>query len=228
MNTYDFQNIVAFPDNFGALCKLGFTLYATDPRGEWAEASWVKSYDVPLKAISSYSQEALVSLCHTIALENLIQAQLDKVLFNRTTLQGGVTPFVTVAPPIKELLSLTQAKTAWFQQIDNNIAATMLRVTRFQLDYDMREAAAKAYTASDYSCEPTTWITRYADNIGITYQACAKSILSQATILRSVLKRLGELRMDKYLVLKATTMAEAEAVFHEIMSQWAILDGGLK
>jgi hypothetical protein len=103
-------------------------------------------------------------------------------------------------------------------QIDSTVAAVYAQFTRFQMEYEMREAAAAAFKKSGYVGEPTDWIKIFADNTGISYRACTDLILSQAAQLRGAIALLGAYRMNKYKVKNAATIEEASLEFDKIIS----------
>jgi hypothetical protein len=107
----------------------------------------------------------------------------------------------------------------WTAAVDDTVAAVLGKFTRFQMGYTQREAAAVAYRAAGYTGDPTIWITRFADNNGMSYTATADLILTQADGYRDALEQLEALRMDKYKILRAPNLVEAKAAFDTIMAQ---------
>lgn len=103
-------------------------------------------------------------------------------------------------------------------RIDDAVANRIIRSTRFSMEYTEREAAAQAYKDAGYTGNPSDWVTRFANNAEMSYIAAADLILAQAIGLRQALKELACLRMDKYLVLNASTLDEAQAKFNKIMA----------
>jgi hypothetical protein len=114
-------------------------------------------------------------------------------------------------------MSNEDRRRAWVTAVDDTIAGIISKQTRFQMGYVEREAAALAYKNSDFKIPPTEWVTRFADNVKMPYPEAALLILSQATNLRTALKELEGLRMDKYLITAAATQELAEAQFNRII-----------
>lgn len=100
--------------------------------------------------------------------------------------------------------------------LDNKIEARLRNSTRFSLGYVEREAAAIAFKDAGYTGDPTTWVSRFADNTGLTNTQATDLILSQAAAMRAALKALEEYRMDKYLIQAKPTITEAEAEYARI------------
>lgn len=134
-----------------------------------------------------------------------------------------IPPTPTTTPTITTL----EQKTKWMTQIDNTIALVYNQFTRFQMEYELREAAALEYKNGDYTGEPSMWLKSFADNTGISYRQCANVVLSQADKLRGAVALLGILRMDKYKVLSAPTLEDAQDVYNVIQSKIKNIAGGL-
>lgn len=94
-------------------------------------------------------------------------------------------------------------------EIDDLVASRMASSIRFQLGYELREAAANAYKTSGYTSTPSDWIMRFATNVGKTAQEATDIILTQATGLRQALKELEGFRMDKFQIYFASTGEQA-------------------
>lgn len=103
--------------------------------------------------------------------------------------------------------------------VDDAVASVITKSTRFILGYEKREAAALAFKSANYVGDATEWVTRFARNTGMTDRQAADLILAQADHLRFVLGQLEALRMDKYLILAATSEAGAQAVYDHVVAQ---------
>jgi hypothetical protein len=121
------------------------------------------------------------------------------------------------ALPVQAEVDEAAQRRTWVTAVDDTIAAIISKQTRFQMGYVEREAAALAYKNSGFTGDPTVWVTRFADNVKMPYKDAALLILSQATNLRTALKELEGLRMDKYLITAASTQELAEAQFNRII-----------
>lgn len=132
-------------------------------------------------------------------------------------------------PPVAPVhtISDSEQKTIWMTTIDNTIASVYNQFTRFQMEYELREKAALDYKNSDYTGEPTMWIKSFADNTNISYRQCADVVLAQASKLRGAVALLGQLRMDKYKVLSASTLEDAKIAFDSIINQTKRIAGSL-
>lgn len=103
-------------------------------------------------------------------------------------------------------------------QIDDAAAERINASTRFAMGYEQRESAALTFRAAGYEGDPTTWVSRFAGNVGMTNRAAADLILSQAAVLRAALAELENLRMDKYLVRAAKTVDQADEIAFGILA----------
>lgn len=108
---------------------------------------------------------------------------------------------------------VASAKASMMAALDDEVAAVLSRSTRFAIGYTEREGAAKAFKQNGYVGDPSIWVTRFARNTGMTDQAAADLILSQANNLRGALEQLEALRMDKYKIQAAPTMQLARESF---------------
>lgn len=225
MNTYEIKNINPEVDVTNTLIAIRFDMHATDASGNVADATWYNVYSTPMSALPTYTSANLMALCQTVATDNNIQAMLDAILARRSLPVSQSNPDITSSVPVP--LTDAQQRTVWMAEIDDAVASTYDRFQRFQMEYVNRESAATTYKAAGYTGDPTIWITRFADNTGITYQQCADLILTQAANLRSALAQLAALRMDKYKVQGAATPADALAAFNAVMSQRNAIDTSL-
>lgn len=121
--------------------------------------------------------------------------------------QGGWTP------------NLPAASGSMIVDVDNHISGIYSRFTRFDQEYVAREAAARAFKASNYSGDPGVWVTAFATNAGLNNQVATDLIISQADALRGALQVLGAQRMRKYAIAGAHDLASAQAVYTDILAQ---------
>ena len=111
--------------------------------------------------------------------------------------------------------------------IDSRIKFIYNRFMAFRMEYEMRESAANAFKSGGYAGEPGDLVKRFADNIGMSYSAATDLILSQSANLRNAIPSLGNLRMDKYLVLKAASLSDAQMAYEATMSAIDVIDRSL-
>lgn len=104
-------------------------------------------------------------------------------------------------------------------KIDTRFAQIYTAFTRFKDEYDMREAAARAYKAAGYTGAVSAWISSFSSAAGISTQAAADIIITQADAAHSALPVLGGLRMRKYEVVSAADVGEAQTVADSILAQ---------
>jgi len=154
-----------------------------------------------------YTEAELLAIAETVAVTR------DAHTAARSRLETMLAkPFVYTPPPV-HVPTDAERKQAMSDQIDSRIAYVYSRYTRFQLEYELREAAAKAYKDAGYSGTPDELVKRFADNKELPYNVATDLILTQANQLRGAVRALGTLRMDKYLVTDAATIQEAAAAF---------------
>jgi hypothetical protein len=211
MNAYEITNVVPEVTD-GVMVNLDFDLTVSDYMGN-AESRHLQGSGGGVPVPSS---DALQAMCFNIAKEQGTIQQLDTMLSDRRT------P-VYVPPPPPPPPSLDQVKATLMAQIDANIARVYSLYTRFQMEYEEREKAALEYKASDYTSDPTPWLTAFADTTGISYPACAELVLSQANALRDAIKSLGIQRMYKYKVYNAATAEDAQSAFGTVMADVAVI-----
>lgn len=110
------------------------------------------------------------------------------------------------------------------KMIDDAAALVYGRFTRFDQEYVAREEQALAYRAAGYAGEVPRQVAAFAAPAGLPAQQAADTILSQAAMLRGAIEQLGELRMRKYEVYAAATVAEKlatrDAVLIAIQAFW--------
>lgn len=119
-------------------------------------------------------------------------------------------------PPVPPL---DRAATAL--QIDEAVAAIYDRFTRFQLEYTERESQAQAFRDADYAGAVPPRVAEFSVPAGMSAQAAANLILSQAVSLRDAQGALSALRMRKYEVLRAESDAQAQTAAVEIIASIA-------
>lgn len=128
-------------------------------------------------------------------------------------LAAGNTPMSAYVGPLDTLVKSLTAN------VDSRVATIYSQWTRFQAEYEAREAAAKAFKDAGYAGDPGVWVAAFADAAGKTNQEAADLILSQAASLNAALSTLGALRMRKYEILSATTAADAQTAYDDIMTK---------
>lgn len=208
----------------GVLTSIGFMLVAIT-EGYKADISWNGPCSMPAPARDAYTETELKAKCSQIAFALGLQDQLDERI--RVMRERNVAAAAAAAAPPPQQ-SDTEKRLSMFDQVDNTIAALQSKYTRFEQGYMLREAAAHAYVDSGYTAEPSDLITRFADNVGMPYPAAADLILSQASTMRPGLIALENLRMDKYLVVRAPTIEAAQAEFLRIINEANTIVAGLK
>ena len=102
--------------------------------------------------------------------------------------------------------------------IDDAAAQVYGRFTRFDQEYVVREEQALAYRAAGYAGEVPRQVAAFAAPAGLPAQQAADTILSQSAMLRGVIEELGELRMRKYEVYAAATVAEKLAARDAVLA----------
>lgn len=104
-------------------------------------------------------------------------------------------------------------------QVDSTVANIYSQWTRFSQEYLLREQAATAYQANDYSGDCSIWITSYAVAAGVSNQTAAETIIGQANQLNNALVALGALRMRKYEILGCKDLPSVQATYLDISTQ---------
>lgn len=198
------------------LIEISFKITVSDDIGNTVAEDVIDigSYPPPASE-DGYTEEELIAICGEIAGERNIYVHLDNLIGIKQT------PVYIPSPP--PVLSDDEKKTLWMAQVDVNVASVYNQFTRFQMEYEAREAAALAFKNAGYSGDPTVWVTSFADSAGLSYQIAADVVLSQANNLRAALSSLAELRMDKYRIKNSTTIAEAEQEFNLIVNSVAAI-----
>lgn len=203
----------------GKLASIGFMLTAT--AGDIVEeVSHQGPAALPERA-EPYSADDFKAKCDAIADDE----GLKEILRQRIVARQSRPVFAQPAPPT---LSDADKRAMWMSSVDSTVESTLRRHTRFQMGYTEREAAAKAFIASGGTIDPTVWITRFADNVAISYLQAANIILQQAAQLRAALVQLEALRMDKYLIERAASIVFAESEYHRIVAEIVAIGEALK
>ena len=137
-----------------------------------------------------------------------LKSQLEsKILVLQTPVYVEPAP---LPPP-----TLEQVQAQMVEMVDTRAAFIISQLTKFQLEHDQREKAAREFKDSG---ESSPWISSFADNVGLSNEAAADLILQQADSQRGLLQELGVLRMDKYKIKKATSKEVAEKEFNALYS----------
>lgn len=115
-------------------------------------------------------------------------------------------------------------------QIDDAVAAIYTRYTRFSDEYTLRLTQAQAYKDAGYTGTVPDQVAAYATPAGVTAQAAADLIISQAQAqaLTAAIAHLGVLRMRKYEVKAAASVADAEAIATSVLAAIAAVGDALK
>lgn len=111
---------------------------------------------------------------------------------------------------------LTELKTEMVTNIDNLVAAIYQTWTRFQAEYELREAEAQGFKDAGYTGDVPRQVAAFADRANLPAQPATDLILSQAAALRTALANLGDLRMRKYEIINAPDAATAQTLFDQI------------
>lgn len=165
----------------------------------------------PVAAAPTASNDALLLLVEaSVEYGRVAQRLRAEVAAARPLPSGAAVPNA----PIR--ISDDEQRRRWAAAVDDLVAAITGQVTRFQLEYVEREAAAQAYFDSGYTIAPTEWVTRFADAAGLTYPIATARILAQAAAYRTALRELGGCRMDKYRILRAPSLEAAKIELDEI------------
>lgn len=128
-------------------------------------------------------------------------------------LAAGNQPDAAVQP------DLDTVRKSLAEQLDNYVASVYSNWTRFQAEYQAREAAATAFRAVNYAGDPGPYVSSYATAAGITNVQACDAILVQATAMNNALSQIGALRMQKYLILQAPTVQAANDKYNQLQVQ---------
>ena len=102
--------------------------------------------------------------------------------------------------------------------INDEVESTISPLTRFSLEYTIRETQAATWRDEGFSGEPPEQVIAFASPAGLDPKSAAERILTQAENLRSVLNVLGALRMRKFELNQLETVEEVEATTSEIVA----------
>lgn len=112
-------------------------------------------------------------------------------------------------------------------RIDAAVAAIYAAFTRFEAEYNLREAQARAYQAAGYAGEVPVQVAAFAGPAGKSAQEAAEIIIREADKLHEALSRLGALRMRKYEVKGASGIEAARAAAEEVLTAIAAIGAAL-
>lgn len=227
MKYHNLQNIQTTLNSNNEIISISFDLVSRDDETlKDVEHSWIKNYDQPIGLADDFPYEKLYEICDLIAKENHMFEKAEEILLKKSL------P-VPVGDPNQALFSslpvLTEEETRqkMIETIDFKVANIYSKHTRFQLEYLQREEAALKFREANYEGDPTQWVSRFAENNNITNKECADLIIAQARQFRDALFMLGNLRMDKYKISNAVTMADAINEYNNIINECEIIDGSL-
>jgi hypothetical protein len=154
-----------------------------------------------------------------------------QVVDGHVVLRDGVwtQTFDIVPLPADEVEALQAAAQARFvelkrqlvDQVDSAIAAVYARWQRFDSEYVLREAAARAFAAANYEGDPGVWVTSYASGAGLALRVAADQILVQADARHAALEQLAALRMSKYTIESAVDIPATTAAYDVIATRAA-------
>lgn len=119
---------------------------------------------------------------------------------------------VTIVP----LVSLADIKDKLVSSMDNLVASIYNQWTRFEAEYELREAEAHGFKDAGYTGDVPRQVAAFADRANLPAQQATDLILSQAAALRTALANLGDLRMRKYEIINAPDAATAQTLFDQI------------
>lgn len=108
-------------------------------------------------------------------------------------------------------------KTKLSTMIDSAVMNIYSRPANLSEEYKLREAAALAYEAAGYTGVVPARITSFAVSAGLSVTEATNRVLTQAALYRDALEKLGDLRMKKYAIQRATTEVEANAIMAATM-----------
>lgn len=123
--------------------------------------------------------------------------------------------------------ALADLKTKLSKQIDDAVLAVYDRPMLLSKEYEAREKAAADYKAAGYTGTVPARLAGFATPAGMAPQAAADLVLSQAAQLRGALDSLGDLRMRKYEVNRATSELAIRTQHAAIMAQIAAIAAAL-
>lgn len=159
-----------------------------------------------------YTQDELAAIAAIVAQSNnAYDEALSRLesLIPKPSLHVPAPPYVPNDEEKKQMLA---------DQIDGKVAYIYRQFTQFQVEYELREAAARAYKDAGYTGPLGPLVADYAESSGMSNQQAADATIYMADQLRAALPQLGVLRMRKNRILRAATLGEAHAEFDEVMS----------
>lgn len=109
-------------------------------------------------------------------------------------------------------------KAAFAKTVNDYILAVYARPMTLSEEYRLREADAIAYRDAGYAGDVPPRVNGFATSAGMDPTPAANLILSQAVQLRAALTQLSDIRMRKYEILRATTIADATLVYDSCMA----------
>lgn len=89
-------------------------------------------------------------------------------------------------------------------KIDNTVSSIYTKWTRFEKEYNLRLAAAKAYVESGYAIEANIYLESVAVSANISLQEAAEQVMSQAVMFDFALEQLAAARMRKFEIKRTT------------------------
>jgi hypothetical protein len=132
---------------------------------------------------------------------------------------------VVPIPAAEVKARLDAVKAAHMKQIEDTIVAVYAKPTTLAREYLLREGEAQAYVDSGYTADvdPDGLLKGFAIESGMALDAAADRVLAQAAAFRIAEPKLGNLRMKKYAVQRATTKAQADAILANVMAEVAAI-----
>jgi hypothetical protein len=142
--------------------------------------------------------------------------------------RDGLELLPAQAPTEPPTVDQAALKAALASSVDSHIAGIYARWTRFETEYAVREAAARAFVAAGYEGDPGVWVTSFSGPAGLSDAAAADRIIAQADALHAALEQLAALRMAKYGILGAADAGAAQAAHDDIIAQADVIAAGLQ
>lgn len=216
------KDIQPFTNPFGKLLSIFFIVTATDEAGNTTSLAVTKKSDsfpvhTGTRVIAGteypYSDAELAAIADVVAIEREAYLDVTNKLKIETSPPEQAKPIPAPAP-----LTDAQKIEMMVGSINDRIAAVYSKFTRFQLEYEMREAEAEAYKEAGYVGTPGTMIAKYAEVTGLTYQQATDATLTIAAQLRGAIPVIGNLRMEQYTVQATPDIATAEAKYNEVLT----------
>ncbi|WP_199155493.1 hypothetical protein [Chromobacterium sp. ASV23] len=102
--------------------------------------------------------------------------------------------------------------------IDNIAAQLYNNLSRFDQEYQMREAEAKELKESSYKATPGKYMATYIQASGKSISDACETVLSNAQALRIQKEQLSIERMRKLELFKQTTLQDVKKISLEIIS----------